>query len=107
MKKLTQQISAVLFISLVSLSALRAQTSPSAQTLLWKISGKGLSQDSYFLITTSNTCEAKVILGDKLKTALGKVKKIVMETGATNRANEEKAQQLILARNDNQTPKSL
>ena len=97
----------LMFVSVLGLSALRAQTGGGAQTLLWKISGKGLTQESYFLITTSNTCEAKVVFSDKLKAALGKVKQIVMESGATNRANESKTQQLILAKNDNQASKNV
>jgi uncharacterized protein YbaP (TraB family) len=60
-----------------------------AHTLLWKISGKGLTQDSYILISTTNSCETRISLEGKIATVLSKVKSIVFEAAATNRTKEK------------------
>ena len=66
------------------------QTLPAdAHTLLWKISGKGLTQDSYIFINTTNTCEKKIVLDAAVAMTLSKVKAIVFEAAATNRAREK------------------
>lgn len=66
------------------------QTLPAeAHTLLWKVSGKGPTQDSYIFINTTNTCEKKISLDGKIAGILPKVKSIVFEAAATNRANEK------------------
>jgi uncharacterized protein YbaP (TraB family) len=60
-----------------------------AHSLLWKISGKGLPRESYIYINTSNTCETRVTLDVKTAAVLSKVKSIVFEAAATNRAKEK------------------
>lgn len=66
------------------------QTLPAdAHSLLWKISGKGLPQDSYVFFNTSNTCETKISLDMRIATAISRVKSIVFEAAATNRAKEK------------------
>ncbi|HEV2480663.1 MAG TPA: TraB/GumN family protein [Puia sp.] len=66
------------------------QTLPAdAHSLLWKISGKGLPQESYIFINTSNTCETRITLDGKIATVLSKVKSIAFEAAATNRAKEK------------------
>jgi uncharacterized protein len=72
------------------LTRLNAQALPAnAHTLLWKIDGKGLTQTSYILVNTTNTCETNIVLSEKVATALPKVGAIVFETAATNRAKEK------------------
>lgn len=73
------------------------------QTLLWKIDGNGLSQASFFLITTSITCEAKVAISDKIGAALRKVKAIRIETGATSKDNGAALQRLFRLHNAGQS----
>jgi hypothetical protein len=66
------------------------QTMPAdAHSLLWKLSGKGLTQDSYIFVNTTNTCEKKIVLDGQIAMALSKVKAIVFEAAATNRAKEK------------------
>lgn len=115
MKKLIASHVFGTFFLLFPLSMLRAQTgavaqtnaTAAAQTLLWKISGHGLAQESYMLITTNNTCEDKVVISNKIRTVLEKVKAVMTETGATNPANNEKAQKLWELKNDNQSARNV
>ena len=89
-------------------SRLLGQTLPTeAHTLLWKISGKGLTQESYVLINTTNTCETKVSLDGKISTALSQVKSIVFEAAATNRANEKAFLAATLTDGDDYTAKQI
>jgi uncharacterized protein YbaP (TraB family) len=77
------------------------------ETFLWKISGNGLKQDSYFFITMSNTCEEKVALSPKILNVLNNVQQVVFETGLTNRNNENKVQQLIFLNTETQSAKNM
>ena len=77
-------------LPLFFVARLCGQTLPAdANTLLWKISGKGLTQDSYILINTTNTCEKRISIDGKIATIISKVKTIVFEAAATNRAKEK------------------
>jgi uncharacterized protein YbaP (TraB family) len=78
-----------------------------AHTLLWKISGKGLTQESYILINTTNTCETRIDLNGKIATALSKVRSVVFEAAATNRANEKAFLAASLAIDDDYTAKQM
>jgi uncharacterized protein YbaP (TraB family) len=78
-----------------------------AHTLLWKISGKGLTQESYILINTTNTCETRINLSGKIAVALSKVRSVVFEAAATNRANEKAFMAASLAIGDDYTAKQM
>lgn len=84
------------------------QTVPAdAHTLLWKISGKGLTRDSYILVNTTNTCERKIVLEAPVVGALSKVKAIVFEAAVTNRAKEKDFLAASIAIGDDYTAKQL
>ena len=80
---------------------------PDVRTLVWKIGGKGLSQESYIYVNTTNTCETSIVLNSKLTSALSKVRSIVFETAATNRANEKAYLVSALAIGDSYTAKQM
>ncbi len=66
------------------------QTLPAdAHSLLWKIDGKDVPQESYIFINTSNTCETHISLDGKLANVLSKVRSITFEAAATNRSREK------------------
>ena len=89
-------------------SRLNAQALPAnAHTLLWKISGRGLKQESYVFVNTTNTCEKSIALDAKLTTTLTKVKTIVFEAAATNRAKEKTFLAASLAVGDDYTAKQM
>ena len=95
-------------LSILFFSRLLGQTpSANAHTLLWKLSGKALTQESYILINTTNTCETRVSLNGKIATALSDVKSIVFETAATNRANEKVFLQATQAGGDDYTARQM
>ncbi|WP_419802295.1 TraB/GumN family protein [Mucilaginibacter sp.] len=81
----------------------KAQNAADAQTLLWKISGKGLQQESYILLTTTKTCEPKIKLSDKVLNVLNKVKLIAQETGLNSKAFAGVAEKANGLKNNNQS----
>lgn len=84
-------------------SMIKAQSSADTQTLLWKISGKGLQQESYILLTTTKTCESKIKLSDKVLNILNKVKLIAPETGLNSKAYAGVAEKANGLKNNNQS----
>jgi uncharacterized protein YbaP (TraB family) len=95
-------------LPLLFFSHIMGQSLPTkAHTLLWKISGKGLTQESYILINTTNTCEKKVILEENVSAALGKVKSVVFEAAVTNRAYEKAFLAASMAIGDDYTAKQM
>jgi uncharacterized protein YbaP (TraB family) len=77
-----------LFAPIAVLPLLMNLTRLDAQTLLWTLTKNGAGEHSYIFVNTTNTCETQVVISPKLQAALSKVKTLVFETGATNRANE-------------------
>jgi uncharacterized protein YbaP (TraB family) len=71
----------LILIGLLSNIGAQAQLYQEAETFLWKISGNGLKQESYFMLIMNNTCEEKVVLSAKILNALHNVQQIVFETG--------------------------
>ena len=55
------------------------KTSNSSNTLLWEISGKGLTAPSYLFGTFHLICKADIPFGAQLKTAVKSVKEVYME----------------------------
>ncbi|HEX8022304.1 TraB/GumN family protein [Mucilaginibacter sp.] len=93
---------------LLAVQTLRAQ-SPAGndQSLLWKISGNGLKNDSYILLTTSNTCADVAALDKKTLAVLGKVQVVGVESGLLDPANEAKLQKLVTVKNQNESVKKV
>ncbi len=86
-------------------SMTKAQSPADTQTLLWKINGKGLQQESYILLTTTKTCESKIKLNDKVLNILNKVKLIALETGLNSKAYAGVAEEFNELKNNNQSAK--
>ncbi len=54
-------------------------TNPNGKTLLWEVSGGGLSQPSYFLGTMHLLCPGDAFISPTLKTVLDRVKSVYLE----------------------------
>lgn len=69
-----------LFISLLLIAGItQAQDSPKENSLLWEISGKGLTKPSYLFGTIHLICPADFSLSDSLKTAVSKTGQLALE----------------------------
>ncbi len=97
----------VFLLLIMFLNVINAQVINNSAGLLWKLSNKGVAQDSYILLSTYSTCETKILLNDRIKLVLNSIKQIVFETGASNKANEAKAKKLIALKSDAQSAKEI
>lgn len=86
MKKITLSFFA-LFVSI----GLFAQN----QSLLWKISGNGLSKDSYVLGTIHMACKEDFILKDKIKNAVNSVEALAFEVDLSKPEAMQKIQEYM------------
>lgn len=85
-KKIVTQMkrfSAVLLGSIMAITAL-AQKNNTENTLLWKISGKGLSKPSYLFGTIHMLCKDDAVLSDSLKSIIKNVKEVYFEVDLDN-----------------------
>jgi len=71
-------------MSLLSVSGLAQKKSVNDNTLLWKISGNGLSKPSYLFGTIHMLCKDDAVLSDSLKRAIGRVEAIYFEVDLDN-----------------------
>ena len=78
-----KRISAVLLGSIMAISAL-GQKNTDDNTLLWKISGNGLSKPSYLFGTIHMLCKDDAILSDSLKNVIRNVKEVYFEVDLDN-----------------------
>jgi uncharacterized protein len=78
-----KRISAVLLLSLVSLSAL-AQKTDKNNTLLWKISGNGLDKPSYLFGTIHMLCANDAVLSNSLKKIIRNSDEVYLEVDMDN-----------------------
>ncbi len=75
-------------------------------TTLWKISGNGLSNDSYIYLTTA-LCDTKTALSENAEKALRQVKVIAVESNLNSKENAPKLPNLITVTNDSQRIKNI
>ncbi len=68
----------IFILTVVLLLQLQAQKVPLSNTKLWKISGNGLTKDSYIFLTGSS-CDESLKLGDKAKEALKNTDVVAVE----------------------------
>lgn len=76
---------------------------PSAQannTLLWRISGKGLQKSSYLFGTMHLLCADDIVLSDSLKTAISKADNVYLELDMNNMFEMLGAMQHMSMKND-------
>lgn len=78
-----KRISAVLLGSIMAIAAL-AQKNNTDNTLLWKISGNGLSKPSYLFGTIHMLCKDDAVLSDSLKNIIKNVKEVYFEVDLDN-----------------------
>jgi uncharacterized protein YbaP (TraB family) len=78
-----KQISAGVFVSLLSLIAFGQQEKP-AHTLLWKITGKGIEKPSYLYGTIHMICEDAAGLSDNMKKAIKDCDEVYFEVDLDN-----------------------
>ncbi|GAA4135595.1 TraB/GumN family protein [Sphingobacterium kyonggiense] len=83
--------------TLISVFALFLAVTVFAQdnTLLWKISGKGLKKESYLFGTLHMACGEDFRMEDKVKVAAGKVEGLVLEVDLENPNNLATIQNLM------------
>ena len=75
-------------------------------SLLWKISGNGLQQNSYLLFTSSS-CDETIKLSNKVEKVLQTVKVVALEDNRADKSNLGKLQQAVLAQSDTQKIKNV
>jgi uncharacterized protein YbaP (TraB family) len=95
------------FLMLLPMLTVKAQTGSTGQSLLWKISGNGLKNDSYFLLTASNVCADMGTLDKKTAAALAGVQSINVESGINNPDNQPVIKKLIQVKDANQSMKKV
>jgi uncharacterized protein YbaP (TraB family) len=74
-----------------------AQSAPLENSLLWEISGKGLTTPSYLYGTIHMICESDFHLSDKVQTAFGKTGKLVLEIDMFDPAVAAQMQKALMA----------
>ncbi len=94
MKKIL--LCALVFVSI----AATAQTPPSENTLLWRISGKGLTQPSYLFGTIHLLCADDLGLSDSLRAAIRTSDKVYLELDMDNMFEMMQAIHKMKMRND-------
>ncbi|MDZ7897171.1 MAG: TraB/GumN family protein [Arcicella sp.] len=72
---------------------------------MWKISGNGLKEDSYILLTTTNLCKSTP-LNSKMVAALNSVKYICYEQSSRDPKNKSKLQALGMVNSEKQSAKN-
>ncbi len=68
---------------------------PIANSLLWKISGKGLKNDSYIVLTTPSLCGESSSLMSKMKNVSHEIKAYYTETGINNPKTAGETEKLL------------
>lgn len=89
-KKITRSILALFCV-------LAASAQSHTQSLLWEISGNGLSAPSYLAGTFHTMCAEDFLMKEKVKTALGKTKNLVLEINYTDSGEVEALQKMMSA----------
>lgn len=86
----------LLFITLTCNWTLNAQTSPSNNSLLWKVSGKGLEKPSYLFGTIHMICGKDFIMWPQASDAFAKTSKLALEINMADPAEMATMQQLAM-----------
>jgi uncharacterized protein len=86
-------LTAIIFYS----SASFAQTDTSNNTLLWEITGKGLSKPSYLFGTIHMICEEDYVLREKVTKALAKTTQFITEINFTDSTEMKSLKSISLA----------
>lgn len=107
MKHVTKLKVILSFLMLLPIAAVKAQTAPAGQSLLWKISGNGLKKESYFLLTASNVCADMGSLDKKTADALANAQNISVESGINNPDNQPVIKKLIQVKDQSQSMKKV
>lgn len=77
----------------------QAQTSPKLEnSLLWEVSGNGLSKPSYLYGTIHMICSSDYFLTDKTKKALESAEKLVLEINFSDPKEMSQMQQLAMGK---------
>jgi uncharacterized protein YbaP (TraB family) len=84
MKNLLSMIAVI--ATLLFTTQVKAQQKPEAKSLLWEVSGNGLSKPSYIYGTIHMMCAPDFILQDKIKKVFGNAEELVMELNFTDPA---------------------
>lgn len=92
MFKIMKKLLLIFAVALLTITNVLAQKN----TLLWKISGKGLKQDSYLLGTLHIMCPEDFHMPAKVAKAVGNVDQIIFEMNLFDPANTAKMQQAAM-----------
>ncbi|GLB52940.1 conjugative transfer protein GumN [Neptunitalea chrysea] len=85
------------FLTTVTLTAQNQPTAPLANSLLWEISGNGLTEKSYLFGTQHMICADKFKLKDYVTTTLSSADKLVLEIDFDDPAEMQKMAKLTVA----------
>jgi uncharacterized protein len=78
-----KRISAIVFVSLLAFNAMAQKADPS-KTLLWKISGNGLTKPSFLFGTIHLLCADDAVLSDNMKKAISNCDEVYFEVDIDN-----------------------
>lgn len=85
-----------LLVFLLAISAGLTTHAQSEKSLLWKISGNGLAEDSYLFGTIHLICPDQFMMDDRIKEAFENTDQLVMELDMDDPTMQQKMQQLSL-----------
>ncbi len=81
-----KRFSAAMLVSLISLSAISQKEGHQDKSLLWKISGNGLSRPSYLFGTIHMLCKDDAALSDSMKSIIARSDEVYFEVDMDNMA---------------------
>ncbi|MFN8275009.1 MAG: TraB/GumN family protein [Flavobacteriaceae bacterium] len=84
----------IVFITTISIASVQAQSS--AKSLLWKVSGNGLSKPSYLYGTVHMICAPDYFLSNQAKTAFAQTDQLTLEINMSDPQEMQAAQKLAM-----------
>jgi uncharacterized protein YbaP (TraB family) len=95
--KMTSRLFCTLLILVITGMGLRAQQKPLENSLLWEISGKGLTKPSYLYGTIHMICSNDFRMSDQVKKAFDNTAKLVLEIDMFSPAVAAEMQKALIA----------
>ncbi len=95
--KITNLFAAALCTILLLTGTAKAQSKNNGNSLLWEVSGKGLTRPSYIFGTIHMMCPADFSITDKTKKAFDTAEELVMEVNFTDPAETAELQKAMMS----------
>ncbi|MCC9042841.1 TraB/GumN family protein [Myroides sp. M-43] len=91
-----KRLSLIYFISFFTVALSVAQSLPH-KTILWEVSGNGLTQSSYVLGTFHILCEEDLLVSDKVQRAISSTNRLALEVNLTDPNELKDLQSLMIS----------